>query len=198
MRFKLLGTEIYVSFLFFAVLTFMLLIDKTGLCFLCVFSFFVHEAGHLFACFLFESQPKSIKLVPASILITRSFERRKSGEILIALFGPLASLLTALTFFLNFRLTKNMTALNLSLINFIIFAFNLLPVNGLDGGTVLREIIKRKKGERKAQKTLFFLSLIIGVLTVFAAAYLCIGKRVNVSLLLLGVYFIVCSLLRAN
>ncbi len=92
MRFRLFGTEIYVSFLFCAVIAFMLATDRTGLCIPTIFAIFIHETGHLFAMWVCECQPKSIMLVPASVKITRAFPKVKNGEIIIALSGPLSNI----------------------------------------------------------------------------------------------------------
>ena len=46
MRFKLLGTEFYVSFLFSAVITAMIAFDRTGYILPLLFAIVMHELGH--------------------------------------------------------------------------------------------------------------------------------------------------------
>ena len=75
MRFKLFGTDIYISFLFASVITLMLLFDKTGLILPLLFAVFMHEIGHLFMMYIRLAAPKRIKLIPASVQITKPFIR---------------------------------------------------------------------------------------------------------------------------
>lgn len=58
MKFKFLGIEIYVSFLFAAILVIMLATDRTGLLLPSLFAIFVHEAAHLFAMWIVDCTPK--------------------------------------------------------------------------------------------------------------------------------------------
>ena len=133
MRFKLLGTEIYISFLFAAVITLMLACDRTGLVLPTLFAVFVHEIGHLFAMWLLECGPKRIKLIPTSVQITAPITKRYRNDILIALFGPLVNFLFTFIFYLNFMLFKNELSFYYAGLNLIIGLFNSLPVSGLDG-----------------------------------------------------------------
>ena len=47
MKFRLLGTEFYVSFLFAAVITAMIAFDRTGYILPLLFAIVMHELGHL-------------------------------------------------------------------------------------------------------------------------------------------------------
>ena len=58
LKFRLFGTEVYISFLFMAVITIMLATDRTGLILPSLFAIIMHEAGHLFAMWLLECAPK--------------------------------------------------------------------------------------------------------------------------------------------
>lgn len=78
MRFKLLGTEFYVSFLFSAVITAMLAFDRTGYALPLIFAVVMHEGGHLLAMWILDCSPKRVRLVPAAVEITtRSAARAK-------------------------------------------------------------------------------------------------------------------------
>ena len=73
MRFKLFGTEFYISFLFAAVITAMLAFDRTGFILPLFFAVLVHELGHLTAMWVLDCAPKRIRLIPAAVEITAKF-----------------------------------------------------------------------------------------------------------------------------
>lgn len=197
MRFRLFGTEIYISFLFCAVITLMLAVDRTGYCLptLCAAAF--HEAGHLFAMWVSDCQPKSIRLVPASVSITSNFPKKKYGETLIAVSGPLFNMVLFCSLMINYKLTASNISLEYGIINLVIGCFNLLPVKGLDGGTVLEILLTKVVGGRdKAERTTKIISIITGLVLLFTATFLIIGGRVNLSLIITGVYILICAFLR--
>ena len=191
MRFKLLGTEIYISFLFAAVITLMLACDRTGLVLPTLFAVFVHEIGHLFAMWLLECSPKRIKLIPTSVQITSPITKRYRNDILIALFGPLVNFLFTLIFYLNFMLFKNELSFYYAGLNLIIGLFNSLPVSGLDGGTVLYSVISKKTNPNRAAVIMKFITFGVASILTATAIILTLKGSFNVSLYIIGIYLFV-------
>lgn len=196
MKFKLFGTEIYISFLFAALIAFLLATDRTGLIIPTLFASFIHEGGHLFAMWLCECQPKKIKLIPASMQIVRDFSVSEKREIAIALCGPLANLAVFLCLFLNFLLSENETVLVFALLNLILAVFNMLPVSGLDGGTVLKNILARKTDIYSAEGKVRILTFVLSVLFLAAGVVLALRKETNISLFIMAVYLFICAIIR--
>jgi len=137
MRFKLLGTEIYISFLFAAVIVLMLSFDRTGLVVPTALAVMIHEFGHLLAMWAAGCAPKSIRLIPASVQIIRSFSVSSGAEIAILLSGPTANVSVFLALYLNTRFFGNENIYAFGVLNLIIALFNLLPVHPLDGSRIL-------------------------------------------------------------
>lgn len=191
MRFKLLGTEIYISFLFAAVITLMLACDRTGLVLPTLFAVFVHEIGHLFAMWLLECGPKRIKLIPTSVQITAPITKRYRNDILIALFGPLVNFLFTLIFYLNFMLFKNELSFYYAGLNLIIGLFNSLPVSGLDGGTVLYSVISKKTNPNRAAVAMKLITFGVASILTATAIILTLKGSFNVSLYIIGIYLFV-------
>ena len=197
MRFRLFGTEIYVSFLFFAIITVMLASDRTGLCLPTVCAAAFHEAGHLFAMWICDCQPKSIRLVPASVSIISGFPRKKYGELFIALAGPLFNIALFASLFINYKLTVSNISFEYGIINLIIAAFNLLPVKGLDGGTVTTVLIEKgTKSREKAESVTKIVSVLTGLIILFFGVFLILRGKINVSVIIMGIYILICSFLR--
>ena len=194
MKFKLFGTEIYISFLFAALVTLMLATDRTGLILPTFFAVSMHEIGHLFAMWLNECTPKRIKLIPASVQITAPFTKRYKNDILIAVFGPLMNFILFLSLYINYICLKNETVLIFALLNLIIGVFNSLPLYGLDGGTVLKSIIAKYKGPDTAAVALKIITLITAVLIIAAAIVFTVKGKFNLSLFIIGIYLFVMTL----
>ena len=196
MKFKLLNTEIYISFLFVAVIPVMLATDKTGLALPVILAVAIHEVGHLFAMWLLESAPKSIRLIPASVQITRSINGKYKNDILIAVSGPVVNLVLFVTLYLNFLVFKNETVLYYSLINLIVGVFNLLPVTGLDGGTALFSLLAKKFDINRALLVLRIITLILAFAVTFLAVTLTIRGQLNISVYIVAIYLFVSVIIK--
>ena len=84
MKIRFLGTEIYISFLFMALICIMLATDRTGLLMPTLFAVLMHEIGHLFAMWLLDCEPKQIRLIPASVQITAPITKGPIMAIIIS------------------------------------------------------------------------------------------------------------------
>lgn len=193
MRFKILGTEIYVSFLFAAMLAFILATDRTGLALPTFIAVTVHEMGHLFAMWTLECAPRRIKLIPASVQITVSFSGRFRNDIIITLCGPALNLLLFFSLYINYIMFNSNVSLQYALVNLLICLFNLLPFKGLDGGALLFAVLARKGNLNRAELTLRIITLASGVVLIFIAVYLAFRVRVNPSLFIMGIYLLITS-----
>lgn len=196
MKFKLFGTEIYISFLFFAVITIMLATDRTGLLVPTFFAITMHETGHLFAMWALDCEPKQIKLIPSSIQITRKFCSGYRNDIIIALFGPLTNFVLFLSLYCNFLAFKNQTVFYYSLLNLIICFFNLLPVKGLDGGTVLFSLLLNRFDLAKATLIIRLITFLFALAVIIAAVMLTVKGKINISLYIIGLYLIIMSIIK--
>lgn len=196
MKFKIFTTEIYISFLFAAVIAFMLATDRTGLIIPIFLAVTVHELGHLCAMWLNGCAPKKINLVPATVQIVRSFSSKSSAEYIILLCGPSANLVLFLAFYINYLCYGNEDILILGLLNLIIALFNLLPVRGLDGGSLLMLFISKYKGRDYADRVLRIITGAIAfIILLFALTLIFIGK-INISLFIIAVYLFICSIIK--
>ena len=196
MKFKLLGSEIYISFLFVAVVSLMLATDKTGLALPTLFAVSFHEIGHLLAMWMIGKPPKSIRLIPASVQITRNISDTYKSDIKVALAGPIVNFILFVTLYINYLIFGNEGILYYSLINLIIGVFNLLPVTGLDGGTVLFSLIAKKRDINKAMLTLRIISLCLGAVCLILAITLTLRGKLNVSVYIISIYLFLSVLIK--
>ena len=197
MEFKLFGTKIYVSFLFWCLVCFMLALDRTGLIIPLLASVLLHECAHLLFMYLCGSQPKSIRLIPASVQIIRGLSKKENAEIYIAAAGPIANLIVALILLVDYLVFKGEGVLKLCLLNLSVATFNLLPLWGLDGGTILSHIISRYstlpfKGERVVR----IITLFFGVFFFGAGIFFALWHKTNLSFFAVALYLIISSVVR--
>lgn len=191
MKIKIFSTEIYVSFLFFAVISIMLVTDRTGLVIPTLFAAMIHETGHLFAMWVMDCAPKSIRLIPASIQIVRAFSPKPYGEVTIAILGPLSNIVLFFVLGINYLCFKNEVALEFAALNLILGIFNFLPVKGLDGGTILYSLICRYADEYRAEKSIKILTVILAAASFFGGVVLALHGKLNISAFIIALYLIV-------
>ena len=196
MRFRLFGTQIYVSFLFVAIIAFMIATDRTGLILPTVFAIAVHETGHLFAMWVTECEPKSVRLIPASVQIVRKMSPKPNGEISVSVMGPVANLLLFAVLYINYRLFGNLHILEFAFLNLIICIFNLLPVKGLDGGSILKELLIKKISEQKAEIIITATSLFTASAAVILGVVTTYESNFNISIFAVAIYITVCTLMK--
>ncbi len=196
MKFNIFGTQFYISFFFAAAITILLASDRTGLMLPSLFAVMVHELAHLFIMWVLDCAPKSVRLIPASIQINSKFSFQYKNDILIAVAGPLANLLLCLCLYFNYAAFGNMTVLYYAGLNLIYGVFNLLPVKGLDGGTILHALLCKFKGPNKAAVVMKIITLSLAVAVIFVAVTLTFRYRLNISIYVVGIYLLIMGLMK--
>lgn len=196
MKFKFLGTQFYISFLFCATLCFMIAIDRTGLIIPTLFAVFIHESGHLLAMWAADCQPKAVRLIPTSVQIIRGFSTKKYGEAAIAFCGPAANLVLFGVLYANYNIFGSEISLNFAILNLVIAVFNLLPVSGLDGGTILTLFIARFTNVYKAESIVRIITVGFAVVAFLLGVYLASIGTVNISVFIVAIYLLVCGMIK--
>ena len=196
MKFKFFGTEIYISFLFCAVVCFMLVVDRTGLVIPTLFAVFIHESGHLLAMWAADCHPRAIRLIPSSVQIIRGFSPKKCGEIAVTVCGPASNLVIFGVLFGNYFIFKNEQSLSFAILNLVIAVFNLLPVSGLDGGTLLAAAIAHFTDIYRAERIVRIITAVFACIAFLLGVYLWVSGTVNISVFIVAAYLAVCSLIK--
>ena len=145
---------------------------------------------------LLDCSPKTIRLVPASVQITRGLGIRYRNDIIIALAGPAVNLLLFVTLYLNFLAFGNQITLIYALLNLIVAVFNLLPVSGLDGGTVVFSLIARRGDINRAVLAMKIITSVLAAAAFVAAVTLTLRGKVNISLYIISVYLFMSTIIK--
>jgi len=76
----------------------------------------------------------------------------------------------------------------------VIAIFNLLPVSGLDGGTILTIIISKFTDVYKAESIVRLVTVGFAFIAFVFGVYLWVSDTVNISVFIVAVYLAVCGL----
>ena len=185
MSFKLFGVECKVSYVFVLSLTLFILFDKSGNFLPFVASVFIHELSHIIFMFFFGAKPKEISLSMGTINIKNNHILTLSEEITILLVGPLSNLFLY-TIFSNFKLNENFANINL-----ILFIMNILCVEGLDGGAILKAILNNFSNATITNRILFVIK-ILNLSAIFTFFLFCLKHNfINYTLLFFIFYILI-------
>lgn len=190
MKAKIFGTRINITFCFVAMLTLLIVTDKSGYILPMIAAVVIHETAHLITMRLVGCAPKEIVLIPASVRIIRDISVKSSHETAISLSGPLANFVFFCIFYVGYLLFPYNKLLDFSVINLLIGAFNLLPVKGLDGGIILKKTCQCFMSEQKAELTVKICAVILAVILIFLGVKFLTSNNRNFTPIILGIYLI--------
>ena len=188
MSIRLFGITICITFPFSAFVTLLLYIDRTGLMGYSLLAVVLHEIGHLFVMHITRSKPSAFELSMRGILIVSPPITGLWQRLFIAIGGPLSNMLFGAVFgACGFK-----TA---CAVQWIVAAYNLLLIKGLDGGNILECFLGLIGAGEKKWIVNLCSYLTAGVILVFGLQVLMFNGS-NVSLLLLGVYLLLLNLVK--
>ena len=153
-----------------------------------LFAASVHECGHLICAATLKIKVRSIKLSILGARINVDVSRLSYGrEFFLALCGPLAGILGAL---LSFSLSRFFAAdtriyealYSFSAISVFLSLFNLIPVESLDGGRMLRCAISLLFSPESADSALRICTFITLVILWFISIYMMLKALSGLSL----------------
>lgn len=109
-----------------------------------------HEYGHVFAARKYGIKTLKILLTPiGGMALMNKAADNPNHQIIVSAAGPLVSILLLIFFVLLDLIIlvgtghKNTIVNTLVAVNFILFAFNMLPIYPLDGGQIMHALIKK-------------------------------------------------------
>ena len=155
---------------------------------------FIHELGHMIAGIVLRLKPKSLSLMPFGISITfETYGYKKLIEIkkiMLAFAGPFVNfIIVIIAIILNIDYNiKEMIIYS----NFLIAICNLIPLYPLDGGRILKGIIKIKKSEMETDEIINKISnYSIIILTAISSILILYLKNFALVLILIYLWIMV-------
>lgn len=187
MRFKVVNTEVNISFTFLAVLLMMIVRGNVRLYF-SVFTFsLLHEAIHLLFLLFFGA---SVKRVSFSIF-GGNIEREKGDiesfkEAVVNLSAP------AVNIIIGSVLMISGISVEASYINLFLGLFNILPFYNFDGGRGLYSLVLLKYDKSRAELVLFISSLLSVLAFIMLNFIIIFHNKINPVLLVINIYMLSC------
>lgn len=182
MKFNAFGVCFEFSFIAVALLSLVLLLDKSGKVAMCIMSAFIHECGHITALMINRVKIKSIRLRTFDILIDASKRESFLCDFTVTLFGPVFNLIFALIFFKVYY--------PFFVSNVVLAVFNLLPLETFDGGHALKLILNRFFSYKTVNTVLLVLSLLLLIPMLLLGILVLFYSKYNYSLLLIALYLL--------
>ena len=180
MIWRLGGVRIRVDYFGILIVTGMLLLDRSGCASAALLACCLHEGGHALAMAACKVALREIRLCPWGIRMERAAGERSRGiECLIAASGPFVNLIAALILWpISERIAAIQTACGL---------FNLLPLEGMDGGDLLRLCVLSRLPDRRADAVHTAVTLTVG-LAASVLGVVVLFRAKNPTLLLAALY----------
>lgn len=193
-EFSIGATKIKISFLFLAFCTLCSLCDKSGVFTMALVASLLHEMAHILMLYFVGEYADNITLKPQGISLVRSGKMLSyKSEILVLLAGCILNftLFAVFYFFCESLSLKLFAVVNLSL-----GLFNILPLGTLDGGRILKILLKNVLPSQKADLICKIVSITVVILSFWVGIWLFTNGRNNVSLLYTSIYLTVMLLFR--
>ena len=174
------GVEVSFQYLYFAVLTVVLIIDKTGGIFCCFLASFFHEMGHFIAIILLKQKVNRVEFSLFDVKICSSYNVSFSKELIIVLSGVTFNFIL---FIFCYRIIPMF-----ALANLFIGLFNVLPVSTLDGGQAINILLSRYFSQRVTEIVINIITVAFSIPIFTMGIIILLSTGYNFSFLLLGVY----------
>lgn len=182
--------QITINLQIFLFIILFLLTKQIELYALIMFFALIHECGHIFAGLILKLKPKKLDIMPLGLAVTfESYGYKKLVEtkkILIALAGPLTNILICvIALFIHIDPNLKQTIIYS---NILVALFNLIPIYPLDGGRILKGLIKLKyKNNIIADSIVNKISNILAILFTAISSILILYLK-NIAILFIIIY----------
>ena len=194
-----MGCQCSISLYFLAALAAMLTIDRSGTASLALAAIGIHESGHIIAMYALGQRPKEINLKLGALSIKKDASMSFGGEMAIMSAGVACNILVAaICFFLLFCVSQSYSLLLLCLVNFATALINIMPVRGLDGGTLLYLLTSHRFGNKAAEMVTFISSAAFIIIIVLPLAYYSVRNTFNPTMLCFALYLVVLMVIKSH
>lgn len=192
MNFRIGRVRIKISFLFFAMLTMLFVVDKKGLALITVLCVTLHEFGHITALCLFGSQPDEIVFGIFGIRIQQNkYILSDLQQTVVVFCGPLVNAILFATFLVANLVFQKQILLMISAVNLVMGIFNLLPILPLDGGRIMFYLLGLFFIEKTVHRIMRIICIILLFVLILAGSFILLKTGLNISLITTSVYLCV-------
>lgn len=179
--------KIEINLKIFFLLILLLMFDNINTYLIFLFFILVHELAHLIVGILIGGKPQKMTLSIFGVSIEfYSYGKNKTfSKIIFFFIGPLINILIGIMCYKYMKDSNEKTLIVYT--NFALGIFNLLPILPLDGGKIMKEILKVLFGFEKSNKIMIFISKCFLVIASLIYSVLIIEIK-NIMILFLLIY----------
>lgn len=184
------GCTFTVSFPFLTIVTLLLIIDENGIIVHGVIAALIHELGHISAMIIKKCKPNKIsfRAFDINIIDDKRVKRSYNDDIFILAAGPLSNIIFCVVLYFFYKILGCTWLLKPMYENLFIAIFNILPIETLDGGQILFNLLCRKLNIKTAINFTVLISFMVLLPISVLGFYILIVSKYNFSLLLLSCY----------
>lgn len=158
---------LYIDILLFPALAGLYLTGGMGIMLLILPSMFIHEAAHIITARLFSCRARALRLsFLGGILETdiSSSGITAAQETVIFAFAPFVNIMLYSLFYAIGLKSNSLILLQLAFVNGAIASVNLLPLYPLDGGNILKTLLRIRLDERSTANVILIINSVFSVL----------------------------------
>ena len=190
MKFRIFEIDFEITFLFAALLAFIITLNSPINVVLTILSSLLHETGHLIAMIISDNKPQCVRFEITGMNIKRQHNLKIStkNELLIALAGPFVNGLMLVASCIVLVFFENEKLFILSCVNLILMAFNLLPIKKLDGGMALYHLLSLRYNAYICSRILKVTSIAFVIVLYLWGIYVFVSTNYNISVLVIALF----------
>jgi len=189
LSFRLLGIRVDISFYFFALLTAFFILEPDSATACGALAAVLHEFGHLAAMLIVPGgKVERISITACGLKITARLCGQFKGWLPVCAAGAAANFIAAITFIPLTHIGSGNFASVFSSANICVGVINLLPIEPMDGGQILRTVLLRFTVPERADRICCAVSFSVLLPFLCAGLWLLMQTRYNFSLLFLGLW----------
>jgi len=163
-------------------------LDVASVLFMLFGSVILHELGHALMGQVFGVRTREILLTPIGgiAMLDRALDNSRA-EIWIAIAGPIVNFILVVLALLLMFISNASWISYFIMVNIMLGVFNLIPAFPMDGGRILRALLAKKYGYRKATLAALKVSKVFGVL------FIGVGIFYSIMLSIIGIFLLLTS-----
>ena len=190
MKFRIFEIDFEITFLFAALLAFIITLNSPVNVLLTIISSLLHETGHLIAMIISNNKPQCVCFEITGMNIKRQHNLKIStkNELFISLAGPFVNGLIFVASCIALCFFENEKLFMLSCVNLILMTFNLLPIKKLDGGMALYQFLSFKFDDYICSRILKITSIVFVMILYLWGIYVFVSTNYNISLLIIALF----------
>lgn len=194
-KFRIFGVNIRIDFMFTALVTIFLLVDKSGMSVIALLACIIHELGHVAMFFFVGYRPTELAFELTGIRLTKpTVSLNYTKEVMVQLAG---SGVNFLVFALLCSTTTSITTTSIfAVTHLIIGIFNLLPLKSFDGGKLLEITMFKLMSVKATQIVCTFVDLACITVMLFLSIYAFLIGNQNFTFVVITFYLMITALAR--